>query len=76
MSRGLHYGGDIMEIGKLYDLDELRDLGGIVDYVVGTPLAKVYCLAEHPDPKQQRYLSLYKTSLPIPATRIWPCGYD
>src|SRR5690606_15137582 len=28
--------------------------------VVGTPLTKVYCLAEHPDPKQQHYLSLYK----------------
>ena len=60
MSRGLEYKGDIMEIGKLYDLDELRDLGGIMDYVVGTPLTKVYCLAEHPDPKQQHYLSLYK----------------
>ena len=60
MSRGLEYKGDIMEIGKLYDLDELRELGGIVDYVVGTPLTKVYCLAEHPDPKQQHYLNLYK----------------
>jgi predicted homoserine dehydrogenase-like protein len=27
---------------------------------VGTPLTKVYCLVEHPDPKQQHYLSLYK----------------
>jgi predicted homoserine dehydrogenase-like protein len=49
-----------MEIGKLYDLDELRELGGVVDYVVGTPLTKVYCLAEHSDPKQQHYLNLYK----------------
>ena len=24
------------------------------------PLTKVYCLAEHPDPKQQHYLNLYK----------------
>jgi predicted homoserine dehydrogenase-like protein len=60
MSRGLEYKGDIMEIGKLYDLDELRELGGVVDYVVGTPLTKVYCLAEHSDPKQQHYLNLYK----------------
>jgi predicted homoserine dehydrogenase-like protein len=60
MSRGLEYRGDIMEIGKLYDIDELRSLGGIVDYVVGTPLTKVYVLAEHPDPKQQHYLNLYK----------------
>src|SRR5256884_2665979 len=48
MSRGLEYRGDIMQIGNIYDIDELRRLGGIVDYVVGTPLAKVYCLAEHP----------------------------
>ncbi len=60
MSRGAEYKGDVMKIGDLYDLDELRELGGIVDYTVGTPLTKVYCLAEHPDPKQQHYLNLYK----------------
>jgi predicted homoserine dehydrogenase-like protein len=60
MSRGLEYRGDVMKIGELYDIDELRRVGGIVDYVVGTPLTKVYCLAEHPDPKQQHYLNLYK----------------
>src|SRR3984893_15511153 len=60
MSRGLEYRGDVMKIGTLYDIDELRRLGGIVDYTVGTPLTKVYCLAEHPDPKQQHYLNLYK----------------
>jgi predicted homoserine dehydrogenase-like protein len=60
MSRGREYHGDIMKIGELYDLDELRQKGGIIDYVVGTPLTKVYCLAEHPDPKQQHYLNLYK----------------
>jgi len=60
MSRGLEYRGDVMNIGSLYDIDELRRCGGIVDYVVGTPLTKVYCLAEHPDPKQQHYLNLYK----------------
>ncbi len=60
MSRGLEYRGDIMQIGKLYDIDEVRELGGIIDYVVGTPLTKVYVLAEHPDPKQQHYLNLYK----------------
>ena len=60
MSRGLEYNDDITKIGKLYDIDELRRLGGIVDYVVGTPLTKVYCLAEHTDPKQRHYLNLYK----------------
>jgi predicted homoserine dehydrogenase-like protein len=60
MSRGIEYKDDVMKIGKIYDIEELRKLGGIVDYVVGTPLTKVYCLAEHPDPKQQHYLNLYK----------------
>ena len=60
MSRGVEYKDDVMKIGSLYDIDELRRLGGIVDYVVGTPLTKVFVLAEHSDPKQQHYLSLYK----------------
>ena len=60
MSRGVEYTGDVMKIGELYDLAELRRLGGAMDYVVGTPLTKVFCLAEHPDPKQQHYLNLYK----------------
>jgi predicted homoserine dehydrogenase-like protein len=60
MSRGAEYRGDILQIGSIYDIEELRQLGGIIDYVVGTPLTKVYCLAEHPDPKQQHYLNLYK----------------
>ena len=46
MSRGLEYRGNIMNIGELYDVDEVRALGGIVDYVVGTPLTKVYVLAD------------------------------
>ena len=60
MSRGLEYTGDVLKIGELYDVEELRRLGGAIDYVVGTPLTKVYCLAEHSDPKQQHYLNLYK----------------
>jgi predicted homoserine dehydrogenase-like protein len=60
MSRGLEYIDDVIKIGKLYDIDQLRELGGIVDYVVGTPLTKIYCLAEHTDPKQRHYLNLYK----------------
>jgi predicted homoserine dehydrogenase-like protein len=60
MSRGLKYDGSIMEIQKLYDIDELRALGGIVDYTVGPPLIKVFVLAEHTDPKQRHYLNLYK----------------
>jgi len=60
MSRGMEYKDDVMKIGKIYDVDEVRRLGGVVDYVVGTPLTKLYVLAEHEDPKQQHYLNLYK----------------
>lgn len=60
MSRGVQYDGSIMEIPKLYDIAELRALGGIVDYTVGPPLVKAFVLAEHDDPKQRHYLNLYK----------------
>ena len=46
---------------SLYDVDELKELGGIVDYVVGaTPGPGVYVFGTHDDPKQQHYLNLYK----------------
>jgi predicted homoserine dehydrogenase-like protein len=60
MSRGLAYDGSMMDVQKLYDLDEARALGGMIDYTVGPSGVKVFCLAEHPDPKQQHYLNLYK----------------
>jgi predicted homoserine dehydrogenase-like protein len=60
MSRGVEYDGSIMDIASLYDVDEVRELGGIVDYTVGPRDVKVFCLAEHEDPKQRRYLELYK----------------
>jgi len=60
MSRGVKYEGPINDIHKLYDLDELRALGGIVDYTVGPAGVKIFCLAEHEDPKQRHYLNLYK----------------
>jgi predicted homoserine dehydrogenase-like protein len=60
MSRGAAFDGSPMELASLYDLDEVRSLGGIVDYTVGPPGVKIFCLAEHVDPKQRHYLSLYK----------------
>src|SRR5262245_28524650 len=60
MSRGLKYDGEIMDIGRLYDVEEARRLGGLVDYTVGPALTKGFCLAEHDDPKQRHYLNLYK----------------
>lgn len=44
-----------------YDVDELRRLGGVVDYVVGgSPAAGVFVLATHDDPFHQFNLKLYK----------------
>lgn len=60
MSRGREAGGSAMDLPQLYDLDEVRALGGVIDYTVGPAGVKVYCLAEHPDPKQAHYLKLYK----------------
>lgn len=60
MSRGRVYDGSVMDLPKLYDIETLRALGGVVDYTVGPPGVKVFCLAEHPDPKQRHYLNLYK----------------
>ncbi len=49
------------ELTKRYDVDMLRSLGGIVEYVVGAqPGPGVFCLAEHTDPRQRHYLNLYK----------------
>ena len=45
----------------MYNVDRLKELGGIVDYVVGAkPGPGVYVFATHDDPKQQHYLNLYK----------------
>jgi predicted homoserine dehydrogenase-like protein len=60
MSRGVRFDGSPLDLPSLYDLDEVRALGGIVDYTVGPSDVKIFCLAEHPDPKQQHYLKLYK----------------
>jgi predicted homoserine dehydrogenase-like protein len=58
---GRDHEGHVDELTTMYDLDMLRDLGGIVDYVVGAkPNPGIYCLAEHVDPKQRHYLNLYK----------------
>lgn len=60
MSRGIEYSGSIMDIHQLYDLEQIRSIGGIVDYTVGPAGVKVFILAEHDDPKQRHYLELYK----------------
>ena len=60
MSRGTPFDGSPLELPSLYDLEEVRSLGSIVDYTVGPSGVKIFCLAEHPDPKQRHYLNLYK----------------
>jgi predicted homoserine dehydrogenase-like protein len=57
----LEHRAHVDELTKTYDVDMLRAHGGIVEYVVGAqPGPGVFCLAEHPDPRQRHYLNLYK----------------
>jgi predicted homoserine dehydrogenase-like protein len=60
MSRGVKFDGSPLELPSLYDVDQVKELGGIVDYTVGPSSVKVFVLAEHSDPKQRHYLNLYK----------------
>ena len=58
---GADHRGHVDELTQAYDIDMLREKGGIVDYVVGAkPGPGVYVLATHDDPKQKHYLNLYK----------------
>ena len=58
---GFQHDDHVDALTTRYDVDMLRDLGGIVDYVVGAkPAPGVYCLAEHPDPRHRQYLNQYK----------------
>jgi predicted homoserine dehydrogenase-like protein len=60
MSRGVPFEGSPLDLPSLYDVEEVRAAGSIVDYTVGPSFVKIFCLAEHADPKQRHYLSLYK----------------
>ena len=58
---GRDHDGHIDELTTMYDVDELRALGGAVDYVVGSrPGPGVYVLGAMDDPRQRHYLELYK----------------
>ncbi|WP_409484715.1 NAD(P)H-dependent oxidoreductase [Arsenicicoccus dermatophilus] len=58
---GADHRGHVDTATRLYDVEELKRLGGVVDYVVGAqPGPGVYCFATHDDPRQQHYLKLYK----------------
>jgi predicted homoserine dehydrogenase-like protein len=57
----LNWTGHVDDLAQVYDIDQLKELGGIVDYVVGVkPAPGVFVLGTHDDPKQRHYLELYK----------------
>jgi predicted homoserine dehydrogenase-like protein len=61
--RGGDFDGHVDDLCKAnrYDVEKLKELGGVVDYVVKTrPSPGVFVLATHDDPKQRHYLNLYK----------------
>lgn len=58
---GIEHRGHVDEMVGLYDLDRLRALGGIVDYVVGAqPSPGVYVFAEAHEKTQAHYLDYGK----------------
>lgn len=58
---GVEYEGHVDDLVDKYDLEQLRELGGIVDYVVGAkPSPGVFVLAEARDATQAHYLSYGK----------------
>jgi predicted homoserine dehydrogenase-like protein len=61
---GWDHEGHVDELTTRYEVDELRELGGIVDYVVkAKPGPGVFVLGTHDDPKQRHYLELYKLGM-------------
>jgi predicted homoserine dehydrogenase-like protein len=61
--RGGDHDGHLDELcsNGRYDVEKLRQLGGVVDYVVkARPGPGVFVLATHDDRKQRHYLNLYK----------------
>jgi predicted homoserine dehydrogenase-like protein len=58
---GRSHGGHVGQLTQCYDIDELRALGGVVDFVVhAKPNPGIYCFGTQEDPKQQHYLELYQ----------------
>jgi predicted homoserine dehydrogenase-like protein len=54
------HSGHVDGLATRYDLDMLRGVGGIVEFVVGAkPAGGVFCLAEQPDARQLQYLERY-----------------
>ena len=58
---GIEYDGHVDEMTNMFDLDQIRELGGIVDYVIGTkPSPGVFIFAEAQDDLQKHYMKYSK----------------
>jgi predicted homoserine dehydrogenase-like protein len=58
---GAHFDGHVDDAVRLYDVDELRRSGAVVDYLVGAkPAPGVFVFGTVDDPKQRHLLDLYK----------------
>jgi predicted homoserine dehydrogenase-like protein len=58
---GYDFTDHVDQMTHLYDVDQLKALGGIVDYVVGAkPGPGVFVFATQDDPKHCHYLNYYK----------------
>jgi predicted homoserine dehydrogenase-like protein len=58
---GYEYKGHIDDMTSKYDVEQLKELGGIVEYVVGTkPSPGVFVFASHDDSIQGHYLNYGK----------------
>jgi len=58
---GYTFDGHVDAATKLFDIEQLKAAGGIVDYLVAAkPSPGVFVYATHDDPKQKHYLNLYK----------------
>ena len=58
---GYEHRDHIDNMTGMYDVDQLKKLGGIVEYAIGaTPGPGVYVFATQENPIHQRYLDLYK----------------
>jgi predicted homoserine dehydrogenase-like protein len=57
----IDFTGHVDDLRQVYDADELRAKGGIVDYVVGLkPPPGIFVIAAKEDAVQQQYLGYYK----------------
>lgn len=58
---GHQHDGHVDQLTAHFDIDELKSLGGIVDYVIGSkPSPGVFVLASSDDNVERHYLNMYK----------------